>query len=238
MAPLNSLMTLLALHVGAAAEVPTSGTSEWWDKPWRSGFIKESQPGAVSLGFTGLAGDEQADLVHHGGPDKALCVYPAEHYPFWNETLHPVTFPWGSFGENLTTQGLIENEICIGDIFTLPRGTVVQVSQPRQPCWKLARRWRIKDFALQLEQTGRTGWYFRVLKPGSLSAGDTLRLTQRPHPDWTISRANALMHHQRDNRTDAAELARCPALSKSWQQTLSARSQGDAPSPTRRLEQP
>ena len=97
----------------------------------------------------------------------------------------------GAFGENLAVQHLTEDEICIGDVYQVGE-TIVQVSQPRQPCWKPARRWKIKDLALQLQQKGMTGWYFRVLKEGAIQTGDILLLQERSFPEWTVTNATTL----------------------------------------------
>jgi MOSC domain-containing protein YiiM len=232
-------MKLLALHRGPAADIATTGSDAWWDKPWRTGFCKQPYPGPLHLGPTGLEGDEQADLVNHGGPDKAVCVYPDEHYTHWRTTLNLPDLPHGAFGENFTTFGRAESDVCIGDVFEFADGTLVQVSQPRQPCWKLARRWRVKDLAAQVERTCRTGWYFRVLVPGPVSAGETLTHRERPHPEWHVSLANEVMHHRKDDRAAAAKLAACPALSESWRRTLSARAaSGPQPSTTLRTDPP
>ena len=203
-------------------------------KPWTTGMYKRTVAGPVQLHRHNLAGDGQADLVHHGGPDKAVCAYPSEHWLHWHGTLPPQQLIGGAFGENFTLQGLTEDDVCIGDIFTV--GTaVVQVSQPRQPCWKLARRWQRKDLALQIEHTGFTGWYFRVLEEGIVESNVTLCLMERPFPEWTITTANHIMHHERDNRTAADHLSRCPLLSASWQRTLRQRVQNqDATDPQRR----
>jgi MOSC domain-containing protein YiiM len=217
------LLSLLSLHRGPATEIAATGTDAWWDKPWRTGFCKQPHPGPLRLDTTGIEGDEQADLVNHGGPDKAVCVYPDEHYAHWRTALNLPGLAHGAFGENFTTGGLAEGEVCIGDVFEFAGAAVVQISQPRQPCWKLARRWRIKDLAAQVERTGRTGWYFRILVPGVVSAGETLALRERPHPEWPVSLANAIMHRRKDDRDAAASLAACPALSESWQRTLSTR---------------
>lgn len=216
-------MKLLSLHRGAVTDIATTGTDAWWDRPWRTGFCKQPHPGPLYLTANGIEGDEQADLINHGGPDKAVCVYPEEHYTHWRTELNLPDLPHGAFGENFTIGGLSESAVCIGDVFELASGAVVQISQPRQPCWKLARRWRIKDLAAQVERTGRTGWYFRVLVPGVVSAGATLIHRERPHPAWTVSLANEIMHHHKEDRAVAAALAACPALSESWRRTLSAR---------------
>lgn len=216
------------LHYGKAREIGESSSGEWWDKPWRTGFFKAAAEGPCWLGYEGFRGDEQADRRYHGGPEKAVCVYPSEHYPHWREILSLPGLDHGAFGENLTVTGLPETGISIGDIFTLG-GALVQVSQPRQPCWKLARRWRIKDLAAQVERTGFTGYYFRVLLHGEVKAGDSLRLRERPCPEWTIQRCNEIMHHGPSDREETLALAGCPQLSSTWKDSLWARAQRPGP---------
>jgi MOSC domain-containing protein YiiM len=235
-------MKVLALHTGAARDITATGTGEWWDKDWRSGFVKASQLGSVWLGYEGFSGDEQADRKHHGGVEKAVCVYPVEHYLYWQEVLPGLDLPHGAFGENLTTSGLLESGVSVGDVYQLG-DAMVQVSQPRQPCWKLARRWRVKDLSAQVERTGYTGFYFRVLRHGHVAAGNELELKDRPWPQWTLQRCNEIMHHQRQDAESARQLAECPALSGSWKDNLWRRAQsagaggaGEAARRTARLE--
>lgn len=216
---MNLTASITSLQIGAARDVDPTGTNAWWDKEWRTGFYKQPCSGPQWLAYQGLRGDEQADRRVHGGVDKAVCVYAVEHYAYWRETLAKPDLPFGAFGENFTTAGLLETDVCIGDIFMI--GEVrVQVSQPRQPCWKLARRWQIKDLTAQVERTGFTGFYFRVLHHGRVTAGDQLTLEARPHPDWSIARCNALMHHRTDARDEARELSAIPALSASWKDSM------------------
>jgi len=194
------------------------------DRLWTSSFFKSPVAGPVYVGKTNIAGDAQADLVHHGGVDKAILAYSADHYPQWHEELQISDLPYGAFGENLSIAGLAEDGVCIGDVWEM--GDVrVEVSQPRQPCWKLARHWRIKNLAAQVEQNGRTGWYFRVLAEGTIAAGQPIVLRQRRHPEWTVARANDLMHRRKHDRVLAAELAGLPELSASWQKTLRQRAE-------------
>jgi len=210
---------LRSIQVG----MPRAGrTDEEEPRPWTTGIYKASVAGPIPLGRINLRGDGQADLVHHGGPDKAVCAYSADHWPYWRRVLSTETLTGGGFGENFTLEGLTEADLCIGDMVAVG-STLIQVSQPRQPCWKLARRWQILDLALQVEQTGFTGWYFRVLEEGRVEAGQILRLVERPCPEWTIAAANRVMHHDRDNLAEAERLGRCPYLSTSWQQTLQRR---------------
>ncbi len=214
--------TVVALHLGRVREVAATGTSEWWDKSWETGLFKEPQSGPCWLGYEGFAGDEQAARRYHGGVDKAVCVYDAGHYAHWRGVLPGPALPYGAFGENLTLSGLAEGLVCVGDRFALGEA-VVEVSQPRQPCWKIARRWRVKDLPALLEQTGFTGYYFRVLQHGHVSPGVEAVLRDRPFPQWSIERCNQIMHHQREDKEAARDLSGCPLLSGSWKDALWAR---------------
>ena len=166
-----------------------------WDSAWFSGFCKNAVAGPVALRWTNLDGDEQADLDNHGGVDKAVCCYPAVHYDGWRCALNLPDLAFGGFGENFTIDGLAEPDVCIGDVWKI--GTaVVQVSQPRQPCWKLARRWKIKTLTLQVQQTGRTGWYFRVLTEGVVAPGAPSPSTTAPPRLDRRPRQPAYAHRQ------------------------------------------
>ncbi len=192
-----------------------------------TGIFKHPISEPIRLDRHNLAGDGQADLVHHGGIDKAVCAYPSEHWLYWRGILPPHRLAGGAFGENFTLEGLTEADVCIGDVFSVG-SAVLQISQPRQPCWKLARRWEIKDLAVQVERTGFTGWYFRVIQEGTVEPGAPLQLMERHCPKWTIATANRIMHHERNNRTAAEHLSLCPLLSASWQQTLRQRCRNQA----------
>ena len=229
-------MVVIALHTAPARDIAPQGSGEWWDKEWRTGFHKQAQEGPRWLGYQGFRGDEVADTRVHGGVDKAVCVYPSEHYPYWKaEAVPEVTL--GGFGENLSTRGLLEDEVCIGDVFSLGEA-VVQISQPRQPCWKLARRWRVKDLTARVERTGKTGFYFRVLQHGHVQAGDHLRLLERPCPRWAVSVCNRIMHEREGGAEAARELAACRELSGSWKDGLWARASAGAGDAAARKGQP
>lgn len=215
--------SILSLQVGLPREVSETEAGDS-NKAWTTGFFKQHVDGPVWLGSLNLAGDGQADLVHHGGANKAVCAYSADHYPFWQRELECVEMQHGAFGENLTIAGLTEQDVCIGDTWSIGE-VLVQVSQPRQPCWKLARRWNIKDLALQVQQTGRTGWYFRVLREGHVAMGMPMTLIERPFSEWTVDKANHIMHHDKQNFVDAARLASIPLLSSNWQESLLRRVQ-------------
>jgi MOSC domain-containing protein YiiM len=213
---------LLSIQVGLPKQLGVEGASNPMDRPWCTGFFKAPVLEPIWLGKTNLVGDGQADLKHHGGPEKAVLAYAAQHYPFWREQLNLPNLEYGAFGENFTVAEQTEASVCIGDIYEVGEACL-QVSQPRQPCWKLSRRWRMKELALQVQKTGKTGWYFRVLKEGYVQPNSSLVLRDRAFPQWSIARANEIMHHQRNNREAAAELAACPLLAPNWRETLSKR---------------
>lgn len=222
---------VVSLQVGQPRTVRSNEETDSADQIWRTGFFKEPRSGSVWLGRTNLDGDGQADLENHGGPEKAVNVYPVEHYPYWAQTTGLINLQPGGFGENFTTEGLLESDVCIGDIFEIGE-SLVQVSQPRQPCWKLARRWHMKDLALRVQETGRTGWYFRVLKEGHVKVCTRLVLVERHHPNWTVFAANEVMHHRIDDRQAAQNLGDCIYLSGRWREKLKRRALSGVPENT------
>ena len=215
-------MKLHSIQTSAIQEIASQESGAWWDREWITGFYKQPVLQPLWLGYEGLKGDQQADRRYHGGSEKAVCVYALEHYPYWQEKLGLAEMPCGAFGENFTTTGLMETEVCIGDVYAIGEARV-QVSQPRQPCWKLARRWQVKDLTAQVERTGYTGFYFRVLQHGMVGAGAEFTLLERPFPQWSIALANEIMHHRRGDKEAARELAQCVLLSASWKDSLWAR---------------
>ena len=212
---------ILSIQVGMPARRGNSDAEDAMEREWYSGFIKEPVTGPVRLGLLNLEGDGQADLTHHGGVDKSVLAYPSSHYPLWERELELPGIPFGGFGENFTVEGLEEDNVCIGDTFSIG-DAVVQVSQPRQPCWKISRRWKIPDLTARVMKTGRTGWYFRVLKEGTVEAGQPLRLIERSFPEWTVARAMRVMVERKHRLPEAAELAECAALSPGWRAKLAA----------------
>jgi MOSC domain-containing protein YiiM len=234
----SSVATLLSVQVGQPKTVGNIGSDDQRDNSWTTGFLKEPISGLIWLGRTNLAGDGQADLENHGGPEKAVNVYPLEHYPYWEQAVGLHGLQPGAFGENFSIQGLLESDVCIGDVFQIGEA-IVQISQPRQPCWKLARRWGIKDLAVVVQKTGRTGWYFRVLREGHIQAGNRLVLVERHHPSWTVSAANEVMHHRTAEQQATQDLADCIYLSPRWRTKLHRRvATGTIEGTSARLEGP
>lgn len=210
--------TLVSIQVGLPLTLDMEGTENDNEKQWWTGSYKEAVEGPIWLGSTNLVGDGQADTVNHGGPDKAVCVYSVDHYPAWRVELCKPNFGNGAFGENFSVAGLSEEGACIGDVFAVGNA-LVQVSQPRIPCWKLARRWAVNDMTARVQETGRTGWYLRVLHEGYVEAGMHFVLVERPFPQWTISTANRILQ-QRDDLKGTTDLASCDLLAAVWRKML------------------
>ncbi len=200
-----------------------------------SGIFKTPSSGQISITKTGLVGDQQGDTAHHGGPEKAIHHYPFDHYADWRQDFidnnwpanrwfsdQPIQTLHGGFGENISTVGITEADICIGDIFRL--GTaVVQVSQARQPCWRLNERFGNSGMAKHVQNNGRTGWYYRVIEEGHVQVGDHLCLIERPVPGWSLKRILDIFYRDALNTAALQFLATLPVLTPSWRQLAERR---------------
>ncbi len=184
-----------------------------------SAIAKDAVERPLLLSFEGLAGDQVADPLHHGGRDKAVHLYPIEHYAFWQEKYPDVAALQqpGSFGENLSCTGLTEQQLCLGDIFRVGKA-LIECSHARQPCWKLNHRFGKADVLKTVVKTGKSGSYFRVLEEGLVQAGDPLVQQARPHPEWPLERLFAMLvgGQHKGQATALAALSNNPALAKTW----------------------
>ena len=187
-------------------------------KELTTGICKKPVDGPRLLTRQGFEGDGVGDLKYHGGSDKAVCVYSIDHYPWWERVLG-ITLPQAAFGENLSVEGMREEDVCIGDIYRIGT-TEVQVSQPRQPCKTLAARYGREDFVKQVVDSGRTGFYFKVINEGRVQAGDEITLVQRDPRGVSITYANQIYHHDRKNREGIEKVLIVTALSASWQKSF------------------
>lgn len=183
-----------------------AGKAEFLARGENSAIAKAPVEGRVRIGFLGLAGDEQADLRVHGGPDKALHHYPFDHYARWSANAPEQTLlnQPGGFGENVSTYGWTENDVCIGDRFRIG-SVLVEVSQGRQPCWKQGVRMEWTTLPGMMVRERRSGWYYRVIEEGEAAAGDEMALVDRPLPDWTVARVFGLLIAG-DHKSDPAAL--------------------------------
>lgn len=172
--------SLISVNVGRPRTV------EWKGRMVTTGIFKEPVEGRIALRRLNLDGDQQADLTVHGGPDMAVYVYPAEHYEFWGQELGGEGLPWGMFGENFSTQGLLEESVNVGDQFRVGSAEL-QVTQPRMPCYKLGLKFGRDDMVKRFLTSRRTGFYFRVLQEGEVAAGDAVQLVSRDENDVTVA---------------------------------------------------
>lgn len=199
-----------AVHAGRVAPLGPDGVP--------SGFFKQPVMGRVAVGELGLTGDEQADKSVHGGPDKAVYAYPTEGYAAWiddfparRRTLVP-----GGMGENLATAGLSEDDVHIGDVLRVGTATL-QVTQPRQPCFKLALYHREPKMVRRMTETARCGWYLRVLEPGALGAGDRIQTIERHEKTWSVRHFAALIALKTIDAETLAEIVAMPGVATTWQ---------------------
>ena len=223
-------LPILSLRIGALRPLGPKGAP--------SGIDKSEVSAGLQLSKTGFLGDMQGDIVKHGGPEKAVHHYPFEHYAFWTRELgdRQILAKPGAFGENIATSGLTENEAAIGDVFRMGNA-VVEISQGRQPCWKLNERFSQKTMARKVQETGRTGWYYRVLEPGTVSPGDRLSLLERRSPEWTISRIWRTFYVNTLDRSELAGIAALTRLASGWRTHAARRLEsGKVEDWTRRLQ--
>jgi MOSC domain-containing protein YiiM len=204
--------SIISVQVGRVAPLGPDGVA--------SGFVKLPVMGLVAIGQLGLVGDAQADLRVHGGPEKAVYLYPAEHYASWQRELpeHAALLVPGGFGENLTTLGLDEDAVCIGDVLRTG-SALLQVTQPRQPCFKLALRFADPRLLRMMLRSGRSGWYTRVLEDGAVESSSPFIVTERPNPAWPVSRLVHLIAHHSATLEDMVELSNLPGLAEHWRRT-------------------
>jgi MOSC domain-containing protein YiiM len=212
-------MEIVSINIGKPISVEYKGSEI------KTGIYKFQIQRPVYLSKLNFDGDGQADLIHHGGVEKAVCVYSYEHYPYFEKRLNS-KLSHGAFGENLTVSGMLEKDICIGDVFRIGEA-VLQVSQPRQPCFKLAKRYNLKELPLIFQETGYTGFYFRVLNEGWVSPDSVINLIIKDHNAVTVEFANQIMHYDKKNLDAINKILKVSALSRNWRSTFNKRLNGE-----------
>lgn len=202
-------MELISLNVGLPRDVI------WKGRTVTTGIYKEPVAGAVRLRKLNLDGDRQADLTVHGGPEKAIYAYPSEHYAYWRSELGRPELTWGMFGENFTTDGLLEKDTNIGDTFRIG-SALVMVTQPRMPCYKLGIKFERDDILKLFLKSLRSGLYFSVLEEGEVAAGDEIKLVARDPNNITVEDITKLYSTERDNDALKRRAIEVEALPLSW----------------------
>jgi MOSC domain-containing protein YiiM len=183
---------VISVNVGLPREVVWKGMTV------QTGIFKDPVDRTVTISKLNLSGDQQADLTVHGGPEKAVYAYPAEHYEYWRRELPDVAFSWGRFGENLTTEGLVEKTLCIGDRLRIG-SAILMVTQPRMPCYKLALRFDRDDMIQRFLTSRRSGFYFSVIEEGEVRAGSEVEIVSRdPHRVTVVDIVRLYLGEARD----------------------------------------
>lgn len=202
-------MKVISVNAGRPREIFHEG------RVIRTGIFKEPVAGRVRVSALNLAGDEQADLTVHGGPSKAIYVYPLEHYEFWRKELPGMNLPWGMFGENLTTEGLRENHLNVGD--RLCAGSAeLMVTEPRLPCYKLSVKFGRDDIVKRFLKSRRTGFYCAVLREGEIGAGDQIHWLARDDHSVTVADITRLYAFERNDAAGMRRAVDTKALPESW----------------------
>jgi Uncharacterized protein conserved in bacteria len=205
-------------------EAVCTGTARPFNGAETSAIMKRPREGRVQVFTEGLAPDEQADRRVHGGPEMALHLYPLDHHDWWRGEIgdHPALDEPGGFGSNLAVRGLTEDMVHIGDRFRLG-SAVIEVSQPRQPCWKIEHRFGSKGMVARIVKTGRSGWYFRVIETGEVAAGDSLELITQGASDWSVARVFAALLGGKASEAELSELAELAPLALNWRKKAAAK---------------
>lgn len=217
--PVGVVGILQTVQVGTPQRHGTPGAQEAMEKLWRTSFYRTPSVESRWLYTTHLEGNKQGDLKHHGSLDQAILLYAASNYAFWQAEPGLQAIGPGGFGENFTVDGLSEATACVGDIYALGEARI-QVSGPRYPCWKIERRWGMAGLTARAAETGRTGWYCRVLQEGLIEPGMPITLVERPYPLWTIALINSYAHNRNRDVETARAIAACPALNEFWQRYI------------------
>ncbi len=206
----------------------TGKPEQRWDEKAPTAIRKSRVEGPLIITKTGFSEDQQADLEVHGGPEKALHHYPSEHYASWAATFGTDAFDYtlGTFGENLSSVGFAEDDLCIGDVFAV--GTArLQISQGRQPCWKLNLHTGNPAMAANFQKSAKTGWYYRVLETGKIEAGDSMTLDDRPCPSWNLREVILARFNPRLDPEIAKALSELAELAEPWRVAFAKKASPD-----------
>jgi MOSC domain-containing protein YiiM len=202
-------MKILSVNVGLPREVT------WQGKLVTTGIFKEPVKSPVMLRVLNLDGDQQADLTVHGGVSKAVYAYPSEHYAYWRTELPGIDLPWGMFGENLATEGLLEETVYIGDRFSIGEAEVT-ITEPRMPCYKLGLKFGSNDIIKRFLASRRTGFYFAVLREGMVVSGDAMELIGREQQEISVADITRLYGFERNDAKTMRRAIEVEALPESW----------------------
>lgn len=227
-------MKVQSMFIGKPKQLGDANATNKMQQEWVSAINRDRVDGGF-VDILGFNGDEVADKKHHGGVDKAVFCYPYAHYELWRNELN-IDIDAGGFGENLCVTDIDESTVCLGDVYEIGSARL-QVTQPRKPCWKPARKYGEMELSRITEENGCTGWYFKVLVPGDIQIGDEVRLVERLHNAWSIAHCNDVMHQSTD-MSEVKEMSELPELAETWKVSLLKKLEGDVENKTRRIYGP
>lgn len=216
---IKTIGTLQSIQVGTPHHYGTEHATNILQRPYNTSFVRVPDTQARWLYITHLEGNEQADKKNHGTPSQAVLLYAASHYPVWQAELDQQEIGPGGFGENFTVTDISEETACVGDIYALGEARI-QVTGPRYPCTKIEKRWCMAGLTNRVAETGRTGWYCRVLQEGEVKQNMPIILIERPYPQWTMALVNDFGHNRNADVELARALAACPLLADFWQELI------------------
>ncbi len=216
---MNKIAKIISVQIGSVKTTGDENSNDFLKKQYTTASIKDPVNKKVKVTKLSIVGDSVADTIHHGGVDKAVFANSINNYTSWKEFLGKDELPYGALGENLTFDTLDESNVCIGDIHKIGSVTM-QVSQPRQPCWKISRRWEHNNFMKEIYNSGKTGWYYRVIEEGSFEAGDDVELISRLENRLTIFEANETMRDIASHPKRAKYLLNLNILASAWFKSL------------------
>jgi MOSC domain-containing protein YiiM len=215
---LDALMKIVSLNTGLPRDIEVNGQTV------RTSIWKTPRDGRLRVTTLNIDGDRQSDLTVHGGRTKAVYCYPSEHYAYWRAELPDADLPWGVFGENLTIEGVLETDVCIGDRFQV--GTAeFRVTQPRQPCFKLAIRFGREDIIKRFVASDRPGFYVSVVREGAVESGDEVRIVERAPDSMTVAEIVSLRYDDYDKQDELRRAAVLPGLSEGWREHFRKRAE-------------
>ncbi len=219
---MNDIATVLSVQIGNITKEGEENSKEFLTKTYETASYKRPVSENVRVTKNGIEGDFVADTVHHGGVDKAVFANSFKNYESWKNFLGLDVLAFGALAENLTFDAIDETDVCIGDVHKIG-SVILEVSQPRKPCWKISRRWQNKYFTKEIYDTGKTGWYYRVIKEGMLAQGDKVELISRQNVLVSIQEANEAFKNPDEHAGTVEKLMQLDVLAPAWKRGLEKR---------------
>lgn len=210
---------VISLQIGKVKSYGDKTSNEFLEKYWESASFKEVVNDKVWAGKLGFKGDEVADKVHHGGAEKAIFANSCQNYEKWAAFLEVKHLPFGALAENLTINGLHESSVCLGDIHKIG-SALLQVSQPRKPCFKISKKHNNKKFTNEIYTSGLTGWYYRVLEEGFIQAGNNIQIVFSEEPKISILEANMAFAYPDDHRDILDKILTLSSIAPSYRTSI------------------